>query len=153
MSGLPLHNRHNNTATPYICVWIYTCLLIHLLMKNENLNNTKSCVVSRGCVANGQISPQFEFRVPEFPSYTLPGEQPVQLNTVPIYICVYACLLLIPSLRIFDLINNIILFTCSVVHSPEPGNHPFHPFCDSFDNVTGFSIYTRIYACACLFPF
>ena len=27
------------------------------------------------------------------------------------------------------------------------------PFCDNCDNVTGFSIYTRIYVCALLIPF
>ena len=65
---------------------------------------------------------RFEFPVPSsrvssvqaFPSF---AEQPVQLNTVPIYICVYTHSLYIPSLRIFDLINNKLLFRCSVVHS------------------------------------
>ena len=64
-------------------------------------------------------SSSLEFRVPEFPSYTLPGEQPVQLNTAPIYICVYTRLLPILSLRIIDLINNKKLFRCSPVHSPS----------------------------------
>ena len=82
---LPLHNRHNNTATPYICVWIYTCLLIHLLMKNENLNNTKSCVVSRDCVADKAVVPPFilpkppDTRIPPFihqdPSTKLPPQK------------------------------------------------------------------------------
>ena len=124
--GLPLHNRHHHNASLYICVWIYTCLLIHLLMKNENLNNTKSCVVSRDCVAQrADFSP---IRVPsssEFPSYTLPGEQPVQLNTAPIYICVYTRLLPILSQRIFDLINNkklFRMFTCSLPATEQVNN-------------------------------
>ena len=129
---LPLHNRHNNTATPYICVWIYTCLLIHLLMKNENLNNTKSCVVSRGCVSNRQISPfpssshrVPSSRVPFHHALPPPGEQPVQLNTAPIYICVYTRLLPILSLRIFDLINNkklFRMFTCSLPGTEQVNN-------------------------------
>ncbi len=117
--GLPLHNRHHHNASLYICVWIYTCLLIHLLIKNENLNNTKSCVVSRDCVAQrADFSP---IRVPsssEFPSYTLPSEHPVQQNTAPIYMCVYTRPLSILSLRIFDLINNKKMFRYSPVHSP-----------------------------------
>ena len=58
-------------------------------------------------------------------SHLLFCEQPVQLNTVPIYICVYTHSLFIPSLSIFDLINNKLLFRCSVVHSPEPRNRRF----------------------------
>lgn len=42
------------------------------------------------------------------------------------------------------------MFSCSL---PWTQKSPFRQFCDSFDNVTGFSIYTRIYVCACLFPF
>ena len=108
-----VNNKYNCTPIP-IYVYIKRTRLHNPCMIFKSINIYKSCSSVQLYTSCTQI--------------TRFCEQPEQLNRDSIYICVYTHSLFIPFRRFYIFKNNKILFTCSVVHSPTPGNHPFHPF-------------------------